>query len=60
MISDKEKEYRVLFVGTSNGMEVDLVPKAGYDIKYIHAKGLHRGVSLKNIKSITESVLDEE
>ncbi|MBO5141853.1 MAG: undecaprenyldiphospho-muramoylpentapeptide beta-N-acetylglucosaminyltransferase [Clostridia bacterium] len=52
----KEDGNKILFVGTTNGMEVDLVPKAGYDIKYIHAKGLHRGLSLKNIKSITELI----
>lgn len=50
----KEEGNKILFVGTTNGMEVDLVPKAGYDIKFIHAKGLHRGLSLKNIKSISE------
>ena len=50
----KEEGNSILFVGTTNGMEVDLIPKAGYKIKYIHAKGLHRGLSLKNIKSISE------
>ena len=50
----KEDGNKIIFVGTENGMEVDLVPKAGYEIKYIHAKGLQRGLSLKNIKSITE------
>ncbi len=37
----------VLFVGTKKGMEVDLVPKAGYDIKFIHAKGLTSGLKAK-------------
>ena len=50
----KDDGNKILFVGTQNGMEVDLVPKSGYEIKYIHAKGLQRGLSLKNIKSITE------
>lgn len=52
----KEKGNRVIFVGTERGMEVDLVPKAGYEIKYIHAKGLNRGASIKNIKSILELI----
>lgn len=38
-------------------MEVDLVPKAGYELKIIRAKGLYRGFSLKNILSI-KSLLD--
>lgn len=50
----KEDGNKIVFVGTENGMEVDLVPKAGFDIKYIHAKGLQRGLSLKNIKSFIE------
>lgn len=50
----KEEGNNIIFVGTQNGMEVDLIPKAGYKIKYIHAKGLQRGLSLKNIKSFTE------
>lgn len=52
----KEKGNRVIFVGTERGMEIDLVPKAGYEIKYIHAKGLNRGASIKNIKSILELI----
>lgn len=52
----KEKGNRVIFVGTERGMEVDLVPKAGYEIKYIHAKGLNRRASIKNIKSILELI----
>ena len=36
-------------MGTDHGMETDLVPKAGYELRLIHAAGLKRGVSLKNI-----------
>ena len=50
-------------------MEVDLVPKARYELKIIRAKGLHRGFSLKNIKTIkclfdgisdVKKIIDEE
>ena len=53
-IANKLKELgnEIIFLGTSTGMEVDLVPKAGYELKIISAKGLHRGFSLKNIKTI--------
>ena len=51
-IANKLKELgnEVIFLGTSTGMETDLVPKAGYDLKIIRAKGLIRGFSLKNIE----------
>lgn len=52
----KEMGNKILFVGTTGGMEVDLVPKAGFDIKFIHARGLKRSLSLKNIKTIIELV----
>lgn len=48
----KNRGDEVKFVGTETGMERDLVPKAGYDLEYIHAEGLHRGLSLKNIKTL--------
>lgn len=65
----KELGHEVKFLGTSTGMEVDLVPKAGYELRIIRAKGLHRGFSLKNIKTIkslfdgisdVKKIIDEE
>ena len=50
----KEEGHQILFVGTERGMEVDLIPKAGFNIKYIHAQGIRRGNVLKNIKTFTE------
>lgn len=43
---------KVKFLGTINGMEKDLIPKAGFDIEYIHAEGIHRGFSLKNFSTV--------
>ncbi len=50
----KEEGHKILFVGTKGGMEVDLVPKAGFDIEFIHARGLYGGFSLKNLKTVNE------
>ena len=56
----REKGNNIIFVGTKNGMEVDLVPKAGFELRYIHAKGLTSGIQAKIqagielIKGITE------
>lgn len=64
----KNEGHTVIFVGTEHGMEKDLVPKAGFDIKYIHASGLVSGIkgkieALKNLKLGTkecEKIIDDE
>lgn len=54
-IADKIKRENpnseILFVGTKNGIENDIVPKAGYKIKHIRASGIERKISIKNIKN---------
>ena len=64
-IANKLKELgnEVMFLGTQTGMEIDLVPKAGFELKIISAKGLHRGFSFKNIntiKTLFEGIKDVE
>ena len=49
----KNKGHEVIFVGTENGLETDLVPKAGFELKYIHARGLKGGV-INNVKALIE------
>ena len=44
----KNDGHEVIFIGTEQGMEKDLVPKAGFDIKYIHASGLVAGIRRKD------------
>ena len=43
-------ESKLLFVGTPNGMEAQLVKNAGYDFVGIKMAGIQRGFSLTNIK----------
>ncbi len=50
----KSRGAEVIFVGTKIGMEVDLVPKAGYDIRFIHARWINRGFSIKNLQTVFE------
>lgn len=33
-------DAQIMFVGTRRGLEATVVPKAGYDIGYVHARGL--------------------
>ena len=49
----KNEGHKVIFVGTENGLETDLIPKAGFEIKYIHAKGLKGGI-INNVKALIE------
>lgn len=47
----KDKNTKVLFIGTKRGLESTLVPKSGYDIKYVKVEGLSKKLTLDNIKS---------
>lgn len=47
----RDPEAKILFVGTHDGMESTLVPKAGYAIEYIPAHGFLRGRSIKAVGS---------
>ena len=49
---NKDKETQILFVGTKRGLERTLVPKAGYDIKYVEVEGLSKKLTIKNFKSL--------
>jgi len=47
----KEDGHDVIFIGTEKGMEKDLIPKAGFEIKYIHASGLTSGF-INKVKAV--------
>ncbi len=48
----RDKELEALFIGTRKGLETRLVPRAGYDIKYIEVEGFDRRHLLKNVAVI--------
>ena len=39
-IKEEESSSEIIFIGTSRGLEKDLVPRAGYELKTINAYGL--------------------
>jgi len=41
-IKEKDKNSEIVFIGTTRGLENDLVPKAGYKLKTIEAYGLSK------------------
>ncbi|MGL4952892.1 MAG: undecaprenyldiphospho-muramoylpentapeptide beta-N-acetylglucosaminyltransferase [Culicoidibacterales bacterium] len=42
-----------LYIGSSDRMEGEIVPKTGMDFKHLQVKGISRSLSLSNIKAIT-------
>lgn len=46
----------ILYVGTKNGLESELVPKAGFEFKHVTAKYLRRKISFENIKTLLASI----
>ena len=53
-IKERTLDSEILFIGTERGLEKDLVPKCGYDIKFIKVRGIDRSNPLKNIKTAKE------
>lgn len=53
-IKEKEEKCEFLFVGTKEGMESTLVPKQGFDIRYINIHGFERKLNFKNVKTVFE------
>lgn len=51
-IKEKDKNAEILYIGTTNRMEKDIVPK--YNIKYhaIKVRGIDRKLSLDNIRTV--------
>ena len=51
-IKQEEKNSEIIFVGTDRGLENDLVPRAGYELKKIDAYGFNRQISIDNVKKM--------
>jgi len=47
----KDENNKILFVGTKKGLESTLVPKEGFDIKYVNVEGLEKKLDIKNMVS---------
>ena len=51
-IKEKEKDSEIIFIGTTRGLENDLVPRAGFELKTIDAYGLSKKISIDNLKKL--------
>ena len=47
-IKKEEKDSEIMFIGTTRGLENDLVPRAGYELKTIDAYGLSKKISIEH------------
>ena len=51
-IKQEDKDSKIIFIGTVRGLENDLVPRAGYELKTIDAYGLNKKISIENLKKM--------
>ena len=50
-IKEKQPDAEIIFVGTREGLECEIVPRYGYPIEFIEVAGFQRKLSLDTIKS---------
>jgi UDP-N-acetylglucosamine--N-acetylmuramyl-(pentapeptide) pyrophosphoryl-undecaprenol N-acetylglucosamine transferase len=55
-IKENQKDSKIVFIGTTRGLENDLVPRAGYELKTIEAYGLSKKISIENIKKMCKTI----
>ncbi len=55
-IKEEEKDSEIIFIGTTRGLENDLVPRAGFKLRTIEAYGLSKEISINNLKRICKTI----
>lgn len=48
---EKNKDTQILFVGTKDGLESEIVPREGFNIAHIRVSGFKRSISLDSVKT---------
>ncbi|EIW00878.1 undecaprenyldiphospho-muramoylpentapeptide beta-N-acetylglucosaminyltransferase [Thermoanaerobacter siderophilus] len=56
-ILKNEKDAQILFVGTKKGLENELVPREGFELKTITVQGFKRKLSLDTLKTIYKAMV---
>ena len=56
-IKQEEPNSEIIFIGTTRGLENDLVPRAGYGLKTIEAYGLSKKISIDNFKKMWATLM---
>ena len=55
-IKKEDKNAEIIFIGTKRGLEKDLVPRAGYELKTIDAYGLSKKINIDNISKMCKTL----
>lgn len=55
-IQKEVKSCEVLFIGTAQGLEADVIPKEGFAFKMIEVRGFERKLSVKNVQTIIKTL----
>ena len=55
-IKKENKSANIIFIGTNRGLENDLIPRAGYELKTVEAYGLSKKISLTTIKNNIKTI----
>ena len=50
-------DAEILFVGTKRGKEGELVPRAGYELKFVESEGIRRSLSPANIRALFRALV---
>ncbi len=45
-------DSRLLFVGAPRGLEADVIPRLGYDIRFVDVRFFHRRLTFKNVTAV--------
>ncbi|WP_042271541.1 undecaprenyldiphospho-muramoylpentapeptide beta-N-acetylglucosaminyltransferase [[Clostridium] dakarense] len=51
-IREEHPDAEILFVGTAKGIESEIVPKYGYELKTVTVQGFKRKIDLDNVKRV--------
>ena len=51
-IKEENPDCEILFVGTEKGIESEIVPKYGYELKTVTVQGFRRKIDLENVKRV--------
>lgn len=51
-IKENNPDCEILFIGTAQGIEAEIVPKAGFEFKTVTVQGFKRKIDLDNIKRV--------
>ena len=51
-IKEENPDCEILFVGTENGIESEIVPKYGYELKTVTVQGFRRKIDFENVKRV--------